>query len=68
MILNEQFLRKYARQEMRSSITESMKGRLHYEDAISKWECDRTHIANYRSNELETIKAESISTKSRIRR
>ena len=44
------------------------KGRLHYEDAISKWECDRTHIANYRSNELETIKAESISTKSRIRR
>lgn len=42
------------------------KGRLHYEDAISKWECDRTHIANYRSNELETIKAESISTKRRI--
>ena len=33
------------------------KGRLHYEDAISKWECDRTHIANYRSNELETIKS-----------
>lgn len=44
------------------------KGRLHYEDAISKWECDRTHIANYRSNEIETIKAESISTKRRIRR
>lgn len=42
------------------------KGRLHYEDAISKWECDRTHIANYRSNELETIKSESILTKSRI--